>query len=419
MRDKRDSSSRHPKPLLADKSLIEASRNPASAADAYRGFSLQTTRFLSRLLQAQPGAFISLEVFEDVGVELPDGRRVAEQDKSSIVGNPISNRSPGLWRTFTNWLKACDAQALDVTKTLFEIHVSHPVAPCLAKTFSEASTREGALEAVVQARRIFSSPGPSAALKPFAATVLHSDTELFATVIRHFTLSEGSGSPPQDLRHQMTVTVVPQDIIDDALNYGLGLIKQTTDQLLNDDKPAIMAVDDFRAKLTAFVRKHDRRTYLASFASIPSGVEIEGHRLKTYICQLDLVNCDDYDKVTAIKDFLRASTDRTTWSVKGWVDESSFSEFAEALERAWKNLRLQVEIELRERGEDERGRLLYARCANHQTTLEGLQLPPHFIPGSFHALSDEEIIGWHPRYQEELGSYRDRGRVDGKIESRD
>jgi hypothetical protein len=35
----------------------------------------------------------------------------------------------------------------------------------------------------------------------------------------------------------------------------------------------------------------------------------------------------------------------------------------------------------------------------HDALLEGLALPPHFTPGSFHALSDRTVIGWHPNYK--------------------
>jgi len=50
----------------------------------YGGFSLQETRLTALLLEAAPGSILSLEVFEDVGVDLPDGRRIAEQSKSSL-----------------------------------------------------------------------------------------------------------------------------------------------------------------------------------------------------------------------------------------------------------------------------------------------------------------------------------------------
>jgi hypothetical protein len=388
------------------KSKARSSQNPAAAADAYRGFSLQATRFLVRLLQAEPGSIVSLEVFEDVGVEGPDGSRIAEQDKSSISRNPVANRSPGLWRTFTNWLAAAEQGAIDVQRTIFEIHVSRPVEASIVTALSLASTKEQALAAITEARNRFSDPRLSSSLQPFASAILGANIETFAAIVQNFSFSVGSGSPTQDMRQVMGMMLVPEEIVEEATIYSLGFIKDRTDELLNANKPAAITVDDFRSHIIAYVRKHDRRTMLASFASLPGHEEIQAHRLRTYIHQLDLVDCDDDDKVIAIKDFLRASVDRTTWSLKGWVDQASFLEFAEGLQRSWKNFKTQVDIELRGRSDIERGRQLYARCSNHQCTLEGLQLPPHFVPGSLHALSDEEIVGWHPSYKEQLKSIR-------------
>ena len=65
----------------------------------YLGYSLQATRFLVKLLESDPDSTVSLEVFEDIGVESYDGYRTAEQDKSATNGNPVSDRSVDLWRS--------------------------------------------------------------------------------------------------------------------------------------------------------------------------------------------------------------------------------------------------------------------------------------------------------------------------------
>jgi len=87
----------------------------------YLGFSLQQTRFLQLLLRATAGTTISLEVFEDVGAELPNKRKVASQVKSALVTNPIADRAPELWKTFRNWNDAVAAGELDPATTVFEI----------------------------------------------------------------------------------------------------------------------------------------------------------------------------------------------------------------------------------------------------------------------------------------------------------
>jgi len=79
-------------------------KRSTSAPDAFRGFSLQATRFLFHLMKAAPDDVVSLEYFEDVGVEKADGVRIAEQDKSYLSGNPLSDRSVVFWKAIRNWL---------------------------------------------------------------------------------------------------------------------------------------------------------------------------------------------------------------------------------------------------------------------------------------------------------------------------
>lgn len=71
-----------------------AKKRSTSVPDSYRGFSLQATRFLYYLLKVDQDDIVSLEYFEDVGVERSDGTKVAEQDKSYLSSNPLRS-----WRS--------------------------------------------------------------------------------------------------------------------------------------------------------------------------------------------------------------------------------------------------------------------------------------------------------------------------------
>ena len=102
-------------------------------------------------------------------------------------------------------------------------------------------------------------------------------------------------------------------------------------------------------------------------------------------------------------DYLRASTDRTQWSARGFVHETSFDEFERGLQRTWESCRAKTNIALRGHSDIERGQYLYAECSQHAGKLEGLEVPDHFTPGSFHALADTLSVGWHPDYRSMFG----------------
>src|ERR1022692_5140851 len=87
------------------KRVIPSRKSPHVPAQAL-GYLIQPIRLLQILLDAPPDSCVTLEVFEDVGLETSDGHKTATQVKTGLVKNPLADRSPELWKTLANW---CDA----------------------------------------------------------------------------------------------------------------------------------------------------------------------------------------------------------------------------------------------------------------------------------------------------------------------
>lgn len=375
----------------------------------YLGYSLQTTRFLVRLLEADRGWTISLEVFEDVGAETTEGKKIAEQVKSTLTGNPVSNHSIDLWKTISNWIDSSKSGELYPETTRFELYVSHPQKGQIIENFSKAKSTAEAHAALLDSREIMWGSAPTFHLKSalpeklsqYVDRVFQADKGLICSIIRNFHFESGSGSPQDDLKAIFTekIKFVSPDIIDETLNYALGWVKEQTDRLLEQQKPARIDADSFVTMVGSFIRKYDRRTILKTFAGIPSDPEIEEDlKVRTYVRQLDIIEVDDELKIKAVTDFLRSSVDRTQWSIRGLVNESSFDEFADILIRTWNSYKTKISISLTGSADIQKGQYLYAECSEQQFKLQSLEVPPHFTPGSFHTLADEEVIGWHPKY---------------------
>ena len=60
----------------------------AQVPKQYYGYSLQCTECVNLLLDSAPGSFVSVEVFEDVGVTESSGKVKAVQTKSGSGANP-------------------------------------------------------------------------------------------------------------------------------------------------------------------------------------------------------------------------------------------------------------------------------------------------------------------------------------------
>lgn len=108
------------------------------------GYSLQETRMLFRLLSAKPGDIVSVEVFDDVGQDSAKGGRVAEQTKTALDRNPVSDNAVDLWKTFRNWLNAVKSNKIEVSQTSFELYLTTKKTGTIVQSFNDAKTPEQA-----------------------------------------------------------------------------------------------------------------------------------------------------------------------------------------------------------------------------------------------------------------------------------
>jgi hypothetical protein len=389
-------------------------RKSSQVPGQYLGFSLQATRVLVRLLEAREADWcVSLECFDDVGVETPAGLTIAEQTKSTHGKNPVDDRAPDLWKTFANWLDAIECGDLQLGKTTFEIYVSQPKVGRIVSSFSAANTADEAQSAIASAKRALWGEAPAFPRKDrvpkniadYVSRVFDADESKLTQVVQSFTYSCGTGSPQDDLKSLFSKALIPTESIEDVIKYAMGWVKEKTDILLEKGKPAIVSVNEFRLSVVSFVTRLNYRRILTTFARDPSPSEIQSNLdLRTYVRQLELIESDDIDKIRAVTDYLKASSDRTQWSKKGLVHDSSFDEFEEGLVRTWSNLKRKVDIQVATSDAVKRGSYLYSECSEHIAKLEGLEVPRHFTPGCFYALADTKSVGWHPDYKSKLKS---------------
>lgn len=131
-------------------------------------------------------------------------------------------------------------------------------------------------------------------------------------------------------------------------------------------------------------------------------IATEYNALRIFVKQLNIVNCDYDDKIEAISDYLRASVNRSIWGDKGLMPFNFFDSYEEELVRAWKDEKKRIEIMHEEYQDEKKGKLLYFNCKDKNIPYTHLSVPSFFVPGCYHALSDEMIVGWHPKYKEKL-----------------
>lgn len=374
------------------------------------GYSLQFTRLTHLLLQAPEGSFCSLELLDDVAQEDGAGAVKLVQSKSALTANPAADRAKSLWKTLSNWVDLAATPGFEVDKAIFELYVSRPVEGMIVESFARATTPEGARAAIAQARNVlWGSPpkfdlkaGVAAEISSYVEKVFTSDQSLLERLICNFQLTLGSGSPQADLEALVRSHPVSPSKVNDITNHLCGVVKRHVDLLLEAGKPAVIARNDFHVWYTSYVQKIDRQTVLSSRALAPSEEVSLEYLPDNFIRQLDIIGLSFEEMLGAASDYFMASFDRTDWAARGEVDETSFDDLDDVLKRAWKNKQRICGLNHGSRSEQHQGQTLYFDCMQFTAPVQSMSTPGHFIPGCFHMLANDLVVGWHPNYEAQL-----------------
>jgi hypothetical protein len=373
--------------------------HPTQAAGQYLGYAMQSIVFLLELINGEEDSTISLEYFSDVGVET-GGAKASIEVKSGLQINPIADRAVGLWKTLSNWIKSIEAGHLDLASTAFILHVVQPKDGRIAKSFHDAATLAQATEAFVIARKGLledKDHPPGNDLAPFLQHFFANERTA-KELIQRFRLRFGSGDSQSDLEKALTAKYILPEQLQAVLHQLQGWVNAQINTALEQRRPAAVSVEAFRGEVIAAVRKYNLHAVLVTYAPNPTKEQIAANQASTFVRQLDLIGCEDEHQLRAINDYFKAAVDRTEWGKLGMVHRSSFDELEEALVRYWENKKEQVELAYSNLDEPKRGNFLYRECVNHSRPLQGMETPAHFIPGSYHALADTIVVGWHPNY---------------------
>jgi hypothetical protein len=365
------------------------------------GYTLQINRALALLLACAPGDCVSIEVYDDTALTRVNSTMVAEQAKSAIHNNPLANRSVEFWKTIARWIESVKRGSIVIAKTTFRLYVSDSYTPGkIPKSFIDAQSIEDAEKALDAAIKEIGTA--AATIKSYTDTVFASENRsVVCEILTKFEIDTGSGTQDDDLRGLLRAKMIDEDIIDEVLTHSLGWVLQTFQNARQSSAQAIIQFDDLRKEITSFQRAHRNSQVLMSLANQPSGTEVSQNKPRNYVKQLNLIDCDEEEILSAINDFLMAAADRTNWAIKGLVTSGSFDDFEKSLNRVWTNTKKAVILE---KGEDEplkAGKQIHNTCMQHTAHLQGMEVPNHFTPGCFHRLADSLSIGWHLKYKED------------------
>ncbi|MCK1403505.1 hypothetical protein IVB45_01920 [Bradyrhizobium sp. 4] len=374
-----------------------------AAPGPYLGFALQPVRLCYHLLTCPNGAQVSLELLDDVAIHYADGSLTLEQTKSALKQNPLSDWAADLWKAIANWLDSAASGAIDPQKSQFCIYVSPFHTGPWAEALNDCKSDNDVKKLTAAVALSFNKKKPATCAIYVQRFLTATDDERTAVVTRLAVVSEAS--PLERLRSLIKTTVVP-DLVDVLCHSAIGMAKEQADELIRQGKPSKIDGDKFKTGFIAFVQKNNLPGLLASLTSKPGEDEVAAMLVKrpTFIRQLEIVDASDDDRVRAVSDYLRASSDKSRWAEIGLVFKDSLTDFDDSLIRRYALISGEIADIYSQNDASFRGRQVYRRCALLQVPIDSRSVPEHFVHGSLNELADLMRLGWHPDYKSLIDS---------------
>jgi hypothetical protein len=380
-------------------------RVDTTAAGQLLGYTLQLPRALCRLLEVGPGGAVGVEVLGDVTAYLPNGESINEEDKSSVSGNPLTDRSTDLWKTFHNWVKLIEDEAVDLDQTRFVLYCNQQGRKSLVDLFADAFTAESAEAARQAAEEELKGLSKEHDIWSYYDYVVNKHPDIFEQVITRFDLIIGIDSAYEDVRTGLAKMMMPDSDLEFVSHEMGGWIDETVMALIKAKKPAIIRHEDFKHRfdvLMSRIRQKELVDYAASELSLDEQLDPSVRSRPTFVRQLDLIDVPEEKKLEAVADYLRADYNRSRWIENEFIDEDVARDFDGKLQTFWQTTQRKIEIVHKAIPEAERGELVLGDCVARQELIRGVEPPDRTVSGTYHALSNRKELGWHPRWSDLL-----------------
>lgn len=394
---------------MEDKNLVNISNT--HVPDKLYGYGLQVRQMLFELLNCSSDSIVSIEKFDDVGIENSDGKTAIQTKSALSARNPVSDKASDLWKTLYNWLIALNYGELTMKDTLFTLVINVKKDGEIVSKLSKASNVTEALKAYEEIKRFFLDDDgvyikQSDTINKYVEYFIKEENKQVALyVIEKFKLViMDDGHTNKIYQEFKNKTYLPCDIQDLIFDKMLGWIEKKVS--LQVEKNQIMQISkvEFQDEMVLTQIRVNQNKALIELAPNPTNkqVELEQREYKTYIRQLQIVEIDYDDQLEAINDYLKAVANRTIWAVKGDVNEEIITQYFENLKKSWKTKKNIVELDKEAWSETKKGKYLYNVCMDSEVNVEALVTPRFFKNGCYHELADQEKIGWHPEYKKKL-----------------
>ncbi|MEU7647057.1 ABC-three component system protein [Streptomyces huasconensis] len=345
---------------------------------------------------------IAIEAGDDVE-EVVEGGRVLYQLKHRAAGVTMSDYSTDLWKTLRIWAHGITNKQLDLDETdLFLLTTADLTADSagylLQPVASGVRDESRALKALEAARKASTSKDNKKAYEAFDKLSADERRDMLARI-------QVIGNAPdvdevENLLLERVVSAVGHAYAKPFLQRLEGWFYQRTIRQLRTDEMDAITGDEFDQIFTDL-----RNQFRPENLPIDEDIAVlepdpSDYVNMTFVRQLDLIDIGKTRIGIAVRDYIRAFTQRSRWSDDNLLLPGEISKYERRLIEEWQDLFAEMEDNLGAAA-TEAEKLAAAKEIYRWATREARPRirigcdEPFVSKGSFHILANDLQVGWH------------------------
>jgi hypothetical protein len=350
---------------------------------------------------------ISIEILDDVAF---DNKGTAiELLQTKFHGRPgnLTDRSPDIWKTIRVWIDAINnGNTILGSTTLTLVTTQSLPANTIAYFLSTESGRDTAkaLELMLDI-----STGDNATNKK-GYTAFQSLSEVQKKAFLNDIYVVGKSDNLMQIRSKICRygrQYVASEWVDAFVDRIEGVWFKWCIEALSQNPSGVINMGDIQDFADKIRPEYTTTNLPAEFTDVlPDILEIDKDT-RNFVQQLRLFNAPKRMTEQAIVNYFRAFEQRTKWASDGLLDPGELSKYDRRLSEQWVEHQSFLELMSDIESEQDKRRYsaeLYQKCLqNGVVPIRKNFLEAYIAKGSYHILSDQLKIGWHPDYLEMLG----------------
>jgi len=381
-----------------------------TATGQMAGYLFQPDRALVLLCACKSKESVSIELVDDVAA-IDENNKVfyREQDKSSIQldGKPFKDRSKDLWNTLMIWTNEIKKGTLKIETTKLVCVTNKKLEnDSLIKKIAEAKKEEEIASAILLLKT--AAANPPTGIKKIVEAVI-SEEEILKLLIPQISLIEDNTLETRNIEIAEELHLT-DEIKDNVIESLRGWLNESILKQLEKGQAPILKKSDFNNRYNRAVNKEtDDRIVFNVKRLVQSNItdsERQGAIDRVFVKQLELIEHPEKNGILleAIDDFLCSESERIRLTLKGDIDREDLMDMDDTSRERWNDIFRRKQTQFRvEMNPSELAALAYeiydTTISGYLAELKGYRTQAYLTKGSFHKLSDQLEIGWHPYWK--------------------